>query len=156
MLFRVEITETLKRNIIVDAQNEEAALDIVKKRYDDNDEDIILNRSDFDDTKFKVYSESEDLKSDYVETHLVSMTKGPGDPNRISYGKPAGEGFKYVLLHGTGPGTLPDDAGIIRLEEYDNGIAFVYLDRVLTAAELVTYGIPSETENAYYEKFIKS
>lgn len=154
MRFRVEITETLKRAIIVEAQNEEVALDMVRKHYDD--EDIILDGSDFDDTEFKVYSESEDLKPDYVETRLVSMTKGPGDPNRISYGKPAGEGFKYVLLHGTGPGTLPDDAGIIRLEEYDNGIAFVYLDRVLSAAELITYGIPSETENGYYEKLIES
>lgn len=154
MLFRVEITETLKRGIIVDAQSEEIALDIVKKHY--NNEDIVLNGSDFTDNEFRAYPEPEDLKPDYVETRLVSMTKGPGDPNHISYGKPAGEGFKYVLLHGTGPGTLPDDAEIIRLEEYDNGIAFVYLDRVLSAAELVTYGIPSETENAYYEKLIKS
>ena len=154
MLFRVEITETLKRGIIVDAQSEEIALDIVKKHYDN--EDIVLDGSDFTDNEFRAYPEPEDLKPDYVETRLVSMTKGPGDPNRISYGKPAGEGFKYVLLHGTGPGTLPDDAGIIRLEEYDNGIAFVYLDRVLSAAELITYGIPSETENGYYEKLIKS
>lgn len=153
MLFRVEITETLKRGIIVDAQSEEIALDIVKKHYDN--EDIVLDGSDFTDNEFRAYPEPEDLKPDYVETRLVSMTKGSGDPNRISYGKPAGEGFKYVLLHGTGPGTLPDDAGIIRLEEYDNGIAFVYLDRVLSAAELVTYGIPSETENGYYEKLIK-
>lgn len=154
MLFRVEITETLKRGIIVDAQSEEIALDLVKKHYDS--EDIVLDGSNFTDNEFRAYPEPEDLKPDYVETRLVSMTKGPGDPKRISYGKPAGEGFKYVLLHGTDPGTLPDDAGIIRLEEYDNGIAFVYLDRVLTAAELVTYGIPSETENAYYEKLIKS
>ena len=154
MRFRVEITETLKRGVIVEARNKEAALDMVKKHYDD--EDIILDGSDFDDTEFNVYSESEDLKPDYVETYLVSVTKGHGDPNRTSYGKPAGEGFKYVLLHGTGPGTLPDDAGIIKLECYNNNIAFVYLDRVLTAAELITYGIPSETENVYYEKLIKS
>ena len=30
MKFRVEITETLKRGIIVEAQNEDAALDIVQ------------------------------------------------------------------------------------------------------------------------------
>lgn len=154
MRFRVEITETLKRAVIVEAQNEEVALDMVRKHYDD--EDIILDGSDFVDNEFEVYSEPEDLKPEYIETHLVSVTKGSGDPNRISYGKPAGEGFKYVLLHGTGPGTLPDNAGIIRLEEYDNGIAFVYLDRVLSAAELIAYGIPSETENVYYEKLIKS
>lgn len=154
MRFRVEITETLKRAVIVEAQNEEAALDIVKKHY--NEEDIILDGTDFVDNEFEVYSESEDLKPEYTETHLVSVTKGSGDPNRISYGKPAGEGFKYVLLHGTGPGTLPDDVGIIKLECYDNGIAFAYLDRVLTSAELVTYGIPSEIENAYYEKLVNS
>ena len=154
MRFKVEITETLKRAVIVEAQNEEVALDMVRKHYDN--EDIVLDGSDFVDNEFKVYSEPEDLKPEYTETHLVSVTKGSGDPNRISYGKPAGEGFKYVLLHGTGPGTLPDDVGIIKLECYDNGIAFVYLDRVLTAAELVTYGIPSETENVYYEKLIKS
>lgn len=154
MLYRVEITETLKRGVIVEAQNADAALDIIRDHYDN--EDIVLDGSDFTDNDFEVYSETEDLKPDYVETYLVSMTKGSGDPNRISYGKPAGKGFKYVLLHGTGPGTLPDDAGIIMLECYSNNIAFVYLDRVLTAAELATYGIPSETENAYYEKLIKS
>lgn len=122
MRFRVEITETLKRAVIVEAQNEEVALDMVRKHYDD--EDIILDGSDFVDNEFEVYSEPEDLKPEYIETHLVSVTKGSGDPNRISYGKPAGEGFKYVLLHGTGPGTLPDDAGIIRLEEYDNKHCF--------------------------------
>ncbi len=154
MLYRVEITETLKRGVIVEAQNADVALDIVKKHYDD--EDIILDGSDFVDNDFEVYSETEDLKPEYTETHLISVTKGSGNPSRISYGKPAGEGFKYVLLHGTGPGTLPNDVGIIKLECYNNNIAFVYLDRVLTAAELVTYGIPSETENAFYEKLIKS
>lgn len=154
MKFRVEITETLKRGIIVEAQNEETALDIVKNHYDE--EDIILDGADFVDNEFEVYSEPEDLKPEYTETHLVSVTKGSGDPNRISYGKPAGEGFKYVLLHGIGPGTLPDDVGIIKLECYDNGIAFAYLDRVLTSAELITYGIPSEIENAYYEKLVNS
>ena len=154
MKFRVEITETLKRGIIVDAQSEETALDIVRKHY--ANEDIILDASDFVDNDISIYPEPEDLKPEYTETHLVSVTKGSGDPNRISYGKPAGEGFKYVLLHGTGPSTLPDDVGIIKLECYDNGIAFAYLDRVLTSAELITYGIPSEIENTYYEKLVNS
>lgn len=50
MKFRVEITETLKRGIIVEAQNEETALDIVKKHYDE--EDIILDGTDFVDNEF--------------------------------------------------------------------------------------------------------
>ncbi len=154
MKFRVEITETLKRGIIVEAHSKETALDIVRKHY--ANEDIVLDGSDFVDNDISIYPESEDLKPEYTETHLVSVTKGSGDPNRISYGKPAGKGFKYVLLHGTGPSTLPDDVGIIKLECYDNGIAFAYLDRVLTSAELITYGIPSEIENAYYEKLVNS
>ena len=127
MKFRVEITETLKRGIIVEAQNEEAALDIVQEHY--ANEDITLDASDFVDSDINVYPESEDLKPDYTETHLVCIAKGSGNPNRISYGKPAGDGFKYVLLHGLGPGTLPNDAGIIKLEGYDNGMTFVYLDK---------------------------
>ena len=154
MKFRVEITETLKRGIIVEAQNEEVALDIVQEHY--TNEDIILDASDFVDSDISVYPESEDLKPDYTETHLVCVSKGSGNPNRISYGKPAGDGFKYVLLHGLGPGTLPNDAGIIKLECYDNGMTFVYLDRVLSAAELADYGIPSEIENSYYEKLVNS
>ena len=154
MKFRVEITETLKRGIIVEAQNEEAALDIVQEHY--ANEDITLDASDFVDSDSSVYPDSEDLKPDYTETHLVCVAKGSGNPNRISYGKPAGDGFKYVLLHGLGPGTLPNDAGIIKLECYDNGMTFVYLDRVLSAAELADYGIPSEIENSYYEKLVNS
>ena len=154
MRFRVEITETLKRGIIVEAQNEDAALDIVREHY--ANEDITLDASDFVDSDINVYPESEDLKPDYTETHLVCVAKGSGNPNRISYGKPAGDGFKYVLLHGLGPDTLPKDAGIIKLECYDNGMIFAYLDRVLSAAELADYGIPSEIENSYYEKLVNS
>lgn len=154
MRFRVEITEILKRGVIVEAKDQDAALDLVRKHYDNGD--IVLDADNFEDGDFVAYSEDEDAEPEYTETYLVSVTKGSGDPNRISYGKPAGEGFKYVLLHGTGPGTLPDDAGIIKLECYNNNIAFVYLDRVLSAAELITYGIPSETENGYYEKLIES
>ena len=35
-------------------------------------------------------------------------------------------------------------------------MTFVYLDRVLSAAELADYGIPSEIENSYYEKLVNS
>lgn len=64
MRFRVEITETLKRGIIVEAQNEDAALDIVQNHY--ANEDIILDASDFVDSDINVYPESEDLKPDYT------------------------------------------------------------------------------------------
>lgn len=83
---------------------------------------------------------------------MISMAYGSGDPERISYGKPAGDGFKYALLHGIGPGTKPEDVGIIKIVGYDNGIAFVWFDRVLSTKELTEYDIPSETELEYYEK----
>lgn len=65
MKFRVEITETLKRGVIVEARNKEAALDIVKEHYDNGD--IILDGSDFEDNEFDVYPESEDLDPEYAE-----------------------------------------------------------------------------------------
>ena len=52
MRLRVEIREALKRGIIVEAQNEEAALDIVQEHY--TNEDIILDASDFVDSDISV------------------------------------------------------------------------------------------------------
>ena len=83
---------------------------------------------------------------------MISMAYGSGNPDRISYGKPAGKGFKYALTHGIGPGTKPEDAGIIKIVGYDNGITFAWFDRVLSAEELAKYDIPSETELGYYEE----
>ena len=83
---------------------------------------------------------------------IISVAYGLGNPNRISYGKPVGDGFKYALTHGIGPGTKPEDVGIIKIVGYDNGITFVWFDRVLSTEELTKYDIPSETELEYYEK----
>lgn len=82
---------------------------------------------------------------------VISDNKGCGNPNRISYGHTAGDGFKYVLKHGLGPDTLPEDVGLIRVQEWDNGYTFIWTDRVLSAEELSKYDIPSETELGKYE-----
>ena len=74
-----------------------------------------------------------------------------GDPQRISYGRAAGDGYKYVLKHGMGPGVLPEDVGIIRECDMDNGLTFVWLDRVLSEDECSYYDIPLETELRRYE-----
>lgn len=53
--------------------------------------------------------------------------------------------YLYVLKHGYGPGTLPRDVEVGRVEDY-NGYTLVWLDRFLTTSELRDYDIPSETQ----------
>ena len=81
---------------------------------------------------------------------IISDIKCGGDPNRISYGKKAGNGFQYVLKHGVGPGTLPSGVGIIREVDLSNFISVVYLDRVLESDEMKKFDIPNESDNKYY------
>lgn len=57
--------------------------------------------------------------------------------------------YKYVLKHGLGPGTLPKDVTIGKVEDGDY-YDIVYLDRPLTKEELKFYDIPSETEMDKY------
>lgn len=70
--------------------------------------------------------------------------------------------YKYVLKHGLGPGTLPKDITVGKVEDVDeyvakNGISprlsnltMVWLDRPLSYDELKFYDIPSETEISKY------
>ena len=62
------------------------------------------------------------------------------------------KGYKYVLKHGLGPGTIPRDVDIIKVEDGDY-YDIVYLDRPLTKEELKLYDIPAEWE---IDRYIKS
>ena len=55
--FKVTITETLEREIILDAKSAEHAVDIVERKY--KNEEIILDAEDYVLTEFKVELESE-------------------------------------------------------------------------------------------------
>lgn len=48
--YNVTITETLQRTILVEADNEQHALNIVQDDY--NNEDIVLDYSDFQNVEF--------------------------------------------------------------------------------------------------------
>lgn len=52
MKYRVEITETLKRTVEVEAKNKFEAMAKIKTDYDD--ENIILGAEDFEETHFEV------------------------------------------------------------------------------------------------------
>ena len=50
--YRVVVTETLQRTITINADNEGEALDKVQEMYDS--EEIVLDSSDYQDTKIEV------------------------------------------------------------------------------------------------------
>lgn len=52
MKYRVEITETLKRTVKVEAKNKAEA--IAKAMNDYHDEKIVLDAEDYEETKFEV------------------------------------------------------------------------------------------------------
>ena len=55
-------------------------------------------------------------------------------------------GYRYILKHGIGPGTLPKDVNIVKYgEDRDDWLTEVWLDRALSKEELEKYDIPSET-----------
>ena len=51
-IFLIEITEILKRSVVIEAKNEEDALMIAEKRY--KDESIILDSGDFQEVNFYI------------------------------------------------------------------------------------------------------
>jgi hypothetical protein len=50
--YEIEITEVLQKIIIVKAQNQNDAFEIVKKKYDT--EEIVLSYNDYADTEIKI------------------------------------------------------------------------------------------------------
>lgn len=57
--------------------------------------------------------------------------------------------YLYVLKHGYGPGTLPKNVEVGRVEDY-KGYTLVWLNRFLTTSELNEYDIPSESQLERY------
>ena len=52
--YKVEITETLKKIVEVEAESAQAARQIVKNRYHDSEDDYILTDANYYDTEFEV------------------------------------------------------------------------------------------------------
>jgi len=55
MLIKIEVEEILSRVIEVEADSEEEALQIINTQY--QEEEIVLDSSDYLDTNFKIYIE---------------------------------------------------------------------------------------------------
>ena len=53
MKIRVRITETLQRDVMVEAETVDEALDKVKEMY--NNEEIILDEGDYVDTDYDIF-----------------------------------------------------------------------------------------------------
>ena len=56
MKYQVEITETLQRIIIVNADDEHTALTVAKQLY--RAEEIVLDSSDYIDTEFELFNQN--------------------------------------------------------------------------------------------------
>ena len=54
MKYKVEITETLKKNVEMHAESAAAARQIVNDRYHDAEDDYILTDANYYDTEFEV------------------------------------------------------------------------------------------------------
>ena len=52
--YKVEITETLKKIVEVEAESAQAARQIVKDRYHEAEDDYILTDANYYDTEFEV------------------------------------------------------------------------------------------------------
>ena len=62
-------------------------------------------------------------------------------------------GYKYILKHGFGPGTIPSDVNVISFKDLDNYKTEIVIDRPLTAKELEKYDIASETTLTVQESY---
>lgn len=54
MKYLVEITETLKKEVEVEAETEQAALEIAKKNYFNAEDDYVLTAVNYTDTEFHI------------------------------------------------------------------------------------------------------
>lgn len=82
---------------------------------DDDDEESTEDDEDLDESV-------EDKKEDLDEA--IDKDGGP---------------FPYLMKHGQGPGTLPDDVEVVKYGESSNDKDIVYLNKVLTAEEEAKY-----------------
>ena len=58
MKFKVDISETLKATIDIEADNENEAIGMAKQMY--NNSDIVLSADNFEDVKFTIMEENDD------------------------------------------------------------------------------------------------
>ena len=58
MKFKVDISETLKATIDIEADNENEAIGMAKQMY--NNSDIVLSADNFEDVKFNIMQENDD------------------------------------------------------------------------------------------------
>ena len=72
--------------------------------------------------------------------------------NTLEDKRNANRGYKYIMKHGLGTGTLPKDVNIIDWVDNDDWSTTVWLDRPLSTEELNRYDIPSETDMGRYIK----
>ena len=55
--------------------------------------------------------------------------------------------YWYITKHGIGPGTLPKDVKVGKVEDLDNYYTIIYIDRPLSMDELKYHDIYPETMN---------
>ena len=58
MKFKVDISETLKATLDIEADNENEAIGMAKQMY--NNSDIVLSADNFEDVKFTIMEENDD------------------------------------------------------------------------------------------------
>ena len=102
-----------------DIENVEPAEEPVEEPTEDDDDE---DDDDEDDDDEDLDESVEDKKEDLDEA--IDKDGGP---------------FPYLMKHGQGPRTLPDDVEIVKYGESSNDKDIVYLNKVLTAEEEAKY-----------------
>ena len=97
--------------------------------------------ADFQPWDFEIFDGSVAEENVVESSTEIKASKFDGIPG---YTPPKG-GYLYIFKHGIGPGTIPDDVGVIKVKDLPNYYTAVWLDRFLTTPELKQYDIPDET-----------